>query len=77
MDVINPHVHLEHPSKNNNTDKRSIDCPIQFRYAVIAITANSAFFYPQAQPCTNAMFVLACNQSTDTICARVSAVVSL
>ena len=38
LDVINPHVHLAPPSKNNNTDKRSIDGTIQFRYAVIAIS---------------------------------------
>lgn len=38
LDLINSHVHLEPPSKNNNTDKRSIDGTIQFRYAVIAIS---------------------------------------
>ena len=38
LDVINPHVHLEPPSKSNDTDKRSIDGTIQFRYAVIAIS---------------------------------------
>lgn len=35
LDVINPHVHLEPPSKNNNTDKRSIDGTSQFRYASV------------------------------------------
>jgi hypothetical protein len=38
LDVINRNVHVESPSKNNNTDKRSIDRRIQFRYAVIAIS---------------------------------------
>ena len=41
LDVINPHVHVESPSKNNNTDKRSIDRRIQFRYAVITISMTT------------------------------------
>ena len=52
LDLINPHVHLESPSKNNNTDKRSIDRTIQFRYAVIAISrATRAVTRAARTPC--------------------------